>query len=135
MSVSLIVPLNISSNISRPYWPPSYTSPSWLVATLTAKRINHTTNIPPVLFPLHPPSLLSHFMEGLSLTDIWRLTHPDRREFAFFSRPHHTLSRIDYTFANAMQSRTTSDVPLQGPTNVHTHSHLERQPMRSGHLP
>ena len=34
--------------------------------------------------------------EELGLVDIWRLLHPDEKDFTFFSHPHSIYSRIDY---------------------------------------
>lgn len=34
--------------------------------------------------------------EELGLIDIWRLFHPQEKDYTFFSHPHSTYSRIDY---------------------------------------
>lgn len=35
-------------------------------------------------------------LASLGLRDIWRLMHPNRREYSFFSPPHNVYTRIDY---------------------------------------
>ena len=39
---------------------------------------------------------LRNFQAELGITDVWRLVHPDAREYSFYSGAHNSYSRIDY---------------------------------------
>ena len=39
---------------------------------------------------------LRNFQAELGITEVWRLVHPDAREYSFFSGAHNSYSRIDY---------------------------------------
>ena len=39
-------------------------------------------------------------MMQMNLTDIYRIFHPNRKEYAFFSAPHGTFSKIDHILGN-----------------------------------
>ena len=39
-------------------------------------------------------------MTQMDLTDIYRIFHPNRKEYTFFSEPHGTLSKIDHILSN-----------------------------------
>ncbi|KAF3836210.1 hypothetical protein F7725_028768 [Dissostichus mawsoni] len=39
---------------------------------------------------------LRDFQSELGITDVWRLVHPDAREYSFYSGAHNSYSRIDY---------------------------------------
>lgn len=62
----------------------------------------------PVPPPQNSPTPLQQFADGLQVVDLWGLTQPEGREYTFFSPPHNSLSRIDYTFLNP----PSSDTPL-----------------------
>lgn len=51
---------------------------------------------------LHVPTPLLHFADRLQLVDLWRLTHPEGKEYTLFPPPHISLFRIDYTFLNSL---------------------------------
>ena len=43
---------------------------------------------------------LTDVMTQMDLTDIYRLFHPNRKEYTFFSTPHGTFSKIDHILGN-----------------------------------
>lgn len=40
--------------------------------------------------------VINDFCIQMGLSDIWRFHHPNKKAFSFFSRVHHTYTRIDY---------------------------------------
>ena len=51
-----------------------------------------------------PPSKMARatieLCSDIGLFDAWRITNPRGKDFTFFSRPHHSFSRIDYIFVS-----------------------------------
>lgn len=48
-------------------------------------------------------------MEDLGLVDVWKLFHPQEKDYTFFSHPHSTYSRIDYLLiSHLLVSQTLS---------------------------
>ena len=43
---------------------------------------------------------LTDVMTQMDLTDIYRIFHPNRKEYTFFSAPHGTFPKIDHIFSN-----------------------------------
>ena len=43
---------------------------------------------------------LTDVMTQMDLTDIYRIFHPNRKEYTFFSAPHGTFSKIDHILSN-----------------------------------
>ena len=43
---------------------------------------------------------LTDVMTQMDLTDIYRIFHPNRKEYTFFSAPHGTFSKIDHILGN-----------------------------------
>ena len=43
---------------------------------------------------------LTDVMTQMDLKDIFRIFHPNRKEYTFFSAPHGTFSKIDHIFDN-----------------------------------
>ena len=60
----------------------------------------------------------------MGLTDTWRFMHPKERDFTFYSNPHRSYSRIDYTFISTkMRQHIRSSTIL--PTVITDHAPLE----------
>lgn len=50
---------------------------------------------------------INNFMDRTDMSDIWRFKFPDKKAFSFFSRVHHTYTRIDYFL---LENRLLGDV-------------------------
>lgn len=57
------------------------------------KRINTKANKSKPL----DDTLLSFFLSSMQLTDLWRCINPTERQYTYYSPPHDSFSRIDYT--------------------------------------
>lgn len=57
--------------------------------------------------PSNASIALNNIVKSMNLVDIWRLQHPNDKDFSFFSNVHKSYTRIDYFLTDAI---LTSDV-------------------------
>lgn len=55
--------------------------------------------------------VIQDYMEEIGLGDGWRLKHPNKREYTFFSSVHHSFSRIDlFLINNSITQNITTEI-------------------------
>ena len=54
---------------------------------------------------------LTDIMTQMDLTDIYRISHPNRKEYTFFSAPHGTFSKTDHILGNKANLKTIGITP------------------------
>lgn len=63
--------------------------------------------------PSNASTTLKCIMSSSNIVDIWRIQHPDEREYSFFSSVHRSYSRIDFFLVDAKL------IPIVANSNYH----------------
>ena len=62
---------------------------------------------------------LTDVMTQMDLTDIYRIFHPNRKEYTFFSVPHGTFSKIDHILSNKAKLNRYKKIEVTPPVSYH----------------
>lgn len=70
-----------------------------------------STKAPPTITSVQT---LNNLIKSRNMADIWRIQHPDKEEYSFYSHVHQSFTRIDYFIVEA------SSIPNISNTNYHS---------------